>query len=159
MILNADYDYKRKVNTLYLKKRKDKYSEVFYIEYQNDDSYIIKSLSTDSFLEVSEEIEEKRFLLSFNENIEGDKQKWYFLSNDQDYYFIVSKNNSKCGIDVTDNRVKNNVRMQCYYPNGKYNQLFKLISIKQLNGGKFLALIIFFIYYFSEITNKCSLFY
>ena len=101
---------------------------------------IIKSLSTDSFLEVSEEIEEKRFLLSFNENIEGDKQKWYFLSNEQDYYFIVSKNNSKCGIDVTDNRVKNNIRMQCYYPNGKYNQLFKLISIKQLNGGKFLAL-------------------
>jgi hypothetical protein len=148
MILNADYDYKRKVNTLYLKKRKDKYSEVFYIEYQNDDSYIIKSLSTDSFLEVSEEIEEKRFLLSFNENIEGDKQKWYFLSNEQDYYFIVSKNNSKCGIDVTDNRVKNNIRMQCYYPNGKYNQLFKLISIKQLNGGKFLALnfIIFFLY-------------
>ena len=63
MILNADYDYNRKVNTLYLKKRKDKYSEVFYIEYQND-SYIIKSLITDSFLEVSEEIEEKRFLLS-----------------------------------------------------------------------------------------------
>ena len=145
MILNVDYDYNRKVNTLYLKKRKDKYSEVFYIEYQND-SYIIKSLITDSFLEVSEEIEEKRFLLSFNENIEGDKQRWYFLSNNQDYYFIVSKNNSKCGIDVTDNRVKNNVRMQCYYPNGKYNQLFKFISIKQSNGGKFLEFnfIIFF---------------
>ena len=66
----------------------------------------------------------------------------------QDYYFIVSKNNSKCGIDVTDNRVKNNERMQCYYPNGKYNQLFKFISIKQSNGGKFLEFnfIIFFIY-------------
>ena len=34
IILNVDYDYNRKVNTLYLKKRKDKYSEVFYIEYQ-----------------------------------------------------------------------------------------------------------------------------
>ena len=151
MILNADYDYNRKKNTLYLKKRKDKYSEVFYIEYQNDGSYIIKSVSTDSFLEVSEKIEEKRFLLSFNENIEGDNQKWYFLSNDQKYYFIISKNNSKCGIDVTDNRVKNNVRMQCYFPNGKNNQLFKFIPIKIVNGGKFIQLnfiILFYILFF-----------
>ena len=153
MILNADYDYNRKKNTLYLKKRKDKYSEVFYIEYQNDGSYIIKSLSTDSFLEVSEKIEEKRFLLSFNENIEGDEQKWYFLSNNQEYYFIISKNNSKCGIDVTDNRVKNNVRMQCYFPNGKNNQLFKFIPIKKVNGGKFLQfnfIILFYILFFHK---------
>ena len=74
-----------------------------------------------------------------------------FLSNDQEYYFIVSKNNSKCGIDVTDNRVKNNVRMQCYFPNGKNNQLFKFIPIKKVNGGKFIQfnfIILFYILFF-----------
>ena len=138
MVLNVGYDYKQKKNTLYLNKRKDKYSEVFYIEHQKDNSYLIKSFFLDSFLEVSTGIDEKRFPLAFNKTVEGDKQKWYILSINKDYYFIISKDESKCGIDVTDNKAKNNVKMQCYSPNGKINQLYKLISIQNTNKAKYI---------------------
>ena len=103
--LNIIYDYNKKINTINLNKIKDKYSQVFYIEYQKDNFYLIKSILTNSFLEISEGIN-NRFPLSFNEKIEGDNQKWYIISNTNDYYFIVSKNDSKCVIDVNTDKVK-----------------------------------------------------
>jgi len=88
--------------------------------------------------------------LSFNEKIEGDNQKWYIISNTNDYYFIVSKNDSKCVVDVNTDKVKNNLYVQCYSPNGKNNQLFKFISIKKVNPAKYLQLnfLIYCFYFF-----------
>ena len=147
--LNIIYDYNKKIYTINLNKIKDKYSQVFYIEYQKDNSYLIKSILTNSFLEISEGIN-NRFPLSFNEKIEGDNQKWYIISNTNDYYFIVSKNDSKCVVDVNTDKVKNNLYVQCYSPNGKNNQLFKFISIKKVNPAKYLQLnfLIYCFYFF-----------
>ena len=58
-------------------KRYDKYNEVFYIEYQNDNSYLIKSIFN-TFLGVSNRMLKKSFNLSFYRNVEVDNKNGIF---------------------------------------------------------------------------------
>ena len=102
IVLKIGYNKNKKENSLYLGKRYDKYSEVFYIEHQNDNSYLIKSIFN-TFLGVSNRISKKSFNLSLYSNIKDDNQKWYILSNNN-YYFIVSKN--QCSISVSKKKKK-----------------------------------------------------
>ena len=127
LVLKIGYNKKKEKNSLYLDKTDDKYSEVFYIEHQNDNSYLIKS-NFNTFLGVSNRISKKSFDLSFYNNVKNNNQKWNIISND-DYYFIVSKNRSKCVISVLTNK-KNKFNIECFYPNGTSNQMFKLIKKK-----------------------------
>ena len=91
-IIKLKYDNIQKNNYLSLNKKEGKKSELFKNEYQNDDgSYTIKSLISNTFLGVTENIEyyntnEKSISLEFYPNVDGKKQKWYFLTNNKDFY-------------------------------------------------------------------------
>ena len=64
------------------------------------------------------------FMIKFYKNLYDDKQKWYFLSNIENYYYIISKYGTKCTFDIINTNF-----ISCNLPSGKESQLFKLIPI------------------------------
>ena len=119
---------KKKRNVLYLNTKKNRASEVFFIKYQNDNSYLIKSVYGKKFLGVNKE-NIKKVKISFDEKNEGNKVKWLILPN-LNNYFIISQVNLNCILSVKTFKSKNYSKILCEYPNGKDNQLFKLIPVE-----------------------------
>ena len=122
-------------NQLYLKENNNSLIE-FEIKYQNDGTYTIKNIELGIYLGVSNiqlrdefNILLKEYDFKFTKNFEGINQKWYILSNRNDYYYLVSAHNSKCLLSVSKKKIKNNLKILCFFPNGKKTQLFKLIKI------------------------------
>ena len=112
--------------TLILNYKKNTYNEIFYIKYENNNTYSIKSFYKNLYIGISEMNDLKnKFIIQFSQNLHNDTQKWYFLSNIENYYYIVSKYESKC---VFDSKLKNN-SISCNLPSGNENQLFKLLQI------------------------------
>ena len=130
-IIKLKYDNIQKNNYLSLNKKEGKKSELFKIEYQNDDgSYTIKSLISKTFLGVTENIEyyntnEKSISLEFYPNVDEKKQKWYFLTNNKDFYYITSAN-ELCSLDISSDDANDDSKIKCYYANGTKSQMFKL---------------------------------
>ncbi len=71
----------------------------------------------------------KEYYFKFTKTFEGINQKWYILSNRNDYYYLVSADDSKCLLSVSNKLIKYNSKILCLFPNGKKNQLFKLIRV------------------------------
>ena len=122
-------------NKLYLKEKNDSINDMFEIKHQKDGTYTIKNIELGIYLGVSKNqirdefnIPLKEYYLKFTKNIEGINQKWYILSNINDYYYLVSADNSKCLLSISNKKIKNNAKIICFFPNGKKNQLFKLIK-------------------------------
>ncbi len=122
-------------NQLYLKENNDSLNE-FEIKYQNDGTYTIKNIELGIYLGVSNiqvrdefNILEKEYYFNFTKTFEGIKQKWYILSNRNDYYFLVSVDSSKCVLSLSNEIIKYNPEILCIFPNGSENQLFKLIKV------------------------------
>ena len=129
LVINFGFVGRRKKrNVLYLNTKKNISSEVFFIKYQNDNSYLIKSVYGKKFLGVNKE-KIKKVKISFNEKNEGNKEKWLILPNSNNY-FIISKVNLNCVLSVKTFKPKNYSKILCEYPNGKDNQLFKLIPVE-----------------------------
>ena len=136
MNLNLNYDSENKVN-LVLNNRNEENS-IFYIEYLNDGTYSIKNIKTNLYLGVSEKesvdefgVPNKEFTLQYNKIFDGNNQKWYFLTNTKDYFYIVAGHHSQCALDVNMNNIKDKFQITCYICKGGKNQLFKLIKSKK----------------------------
>ena len=71
------------------------------IEYHNDNSYTIKSISNGKYLGISKG---RKLSLRFTKNVIGNNQKWYFLTNKKIYYYTASKDHSKCSLSIFYNR-------------------------------------------------------
>jgi hypothetical protein len=127
MVVHLDNDYINNRSNLYLNPNKNQYAEVFDIEYDNDNSYTIKSISNGKYLGISKG---RKLSLRFTKNVIGNNQKWYFLTNKKIYYYIVSKDHSKCSLSIFYNhRLKYN-QIFCFPPTGKRNQLFKFLKVR-----------------------------
>ena len=125
MVWYLNYESIENNLSLLLKSKKNTYKEIFYIKYENNDNYSIKSLYTNLYLGVSEMNDLKEiFMIKFYKNLYDDKQKWYFLSNIENYYYIISKYGTKCTFDIINTNF-----ISCNLPSGKESQLFKLIPI------------------------------
>ncbi len=137
MNINIDYNNDFNETTLILKQTNQNENEIFKIEYQNDGTYGIKSLAYDSFIGISgNQIYDSEFNFTLeeytyqlNNKIVNDKQKWFFLTNTETYFFIVSAFDSKCALDVSSKNIRNGVEIKCLVPNGGRHQLYKLIRI------------------------------
>ena len=137
MNINIDYNNDFNETTLILKQTNQNENEIFKIEYQNDGTYGIKSLAYDSFIGISgNQIYDSEFNFTLeeytyqlNNKIVNDKQKWFFLTNTETFFFIVSAFDSKCALDVSSKNIRNGVEIKCLVPNGGRHQLYKLIRI------------------------------
>ena len=123
-------------NQLYLKEKNDSITDKFEIKYQKDGTYTIKNIELGIYLGVSNiqlrdefKIPLKEYSFKFTKTFEGINQKWYILSNRNDYYYLVSADGSKCLLSVFNKLIKYNSKILCFFPNGKKNQLFKLIKV------------------------------
>jgi hypothetical protein len=116
-------------NQLYLKENNDSLNE-FEIKYQNDGTYTIKNIELGIYLGVSNiqlrdefKIPLKEYSFKFTKTFEGINQKWYILSNRNDYYYyLVSADDSKCLLSVSNKLIKYNSKILCLFPNGKKDQ-------------------------------------
>ena len=141
MNINIDYNNDFNETTLILKQTNQNENEIFKIEYQNDGTYGIKSLAYDSFIGISgNQIYDSEFNFTLEEytyqlkkNVEDYRQKWFFLTNTDIYFFIVSAYDSKCALDVSSKKIVNNVEIKCLVPNGGKHQLYKLIKVDSLD--------------------------
>ena len=128
-IINYKYNEIKNKNYLCLNKRTMNNSELFKIEYQNDGSYTIKSLISNYFLGVTDNINyfynEKSVSLGFYPNVEGINQKWYFLTNNKPFYYITSAY-ELCALDIPWGDANDNSKIRCYSPNGSKSQMFLL---------------------------------
>ena len=128
-IIKFKYNEIKNKNYLLLNKRTKNNSELFKIEYQNDGSYTIKSLSSNYFIGVTDDLKlinnEKSISLGFYSNVDGKKQKWYFLTNKQPFYYITSAYEI-CALDVPWGKANDNSKIRCYSPNGTKSQMFLL---------------------------------
>lgn len=130
MVLTVN-DNNTKQDFLLLNDRKNINNQLFYIKYENDNFYSIKNIFNDLYLGISKVTDERNiYTIEFNKKIEDNTQKWYFLSNLKDYYFIVSKDTSNCVLAILGSKSKNNSEIICHFPNGQNNQKFKLINVK-----------------------------
>lgn len=129
IIINFKYNETKNKNYLRLNKRTKNNSELFKIEYQNDGTYTIKSLSSNYFIGVTDDINlfyyEKSISIGFYSNIDGKKQKWYFLTNKEPFYYITSAY-ELCALDVPWGKARDNSKIRCYSPNGTKSQMFVL---------------------------------
>ena len=133
-IINFKYNEFKNKNYLLLNNKEGKNSELFEIEYQNDDgSYTIKSLSSNYFIGISDNVsiyrKEKSFSIGFYPKVEGKKQKWYFLTNKEPFYYIASADEF-CALDVPWGQANDNSKIRCYTPNGTKSQMFILKNNK-----------------------------
>jgi len=110
-------------NQLYLKEKNYSINDIFEIKFQNDGTYVIKNIDLDIYLGISNiqlrdefNIPLKEYYLKFIKNFEGINQKWYFLSNTNNYYYLVSAHNSLC---VSNKTIQNNSKILFLFPNGK----------------------------------------
>ena len=124
-------------NQLYLKEKNASITDTFEIKYQSDGTYTIKNIELGIYLGVSNiqlrdefKIPLKEYSFKFTKTFEGINQKWYILSNRNDYYYLVSAHDSKCLLSVFKKEIKYNSKILCFFPNGKKDQLFKLIKVK-----------------------------
>jgi len=128
-IINYKYNEIKNKTYLRLNKRTMNNSELFKIEYQNDGSYTIKSLISNYFLGVTDNINyfynEKSVSLGFYPNVEGINQKWYFLTNNNPFYYITSAY-ELCALDIPWGDANDNSKIRCYSPNGSKSQMFLL---------------------------------
>ena len=140
MNINIDYNSDFNETRLLLKQTNNNDNEIFKIEYQNDGTYGIKSLAYDSFIGISgNQIYDNEFNFTLEEytyqlynKIEDYKQKWFFLTNTETYFFIISAYESICALDVASKKIQNDVEIKCLVPNGGKHQLYKLIKIDNL---------------------------
>ena len=140
MNINIDYNSDFNETRLLLKQTNNNDNEIFKIEYQNDGTYGIKSLAYDSFIGISgNQIYDSEFNFTLEEytyqlynKIEDYKQKWFFLTNTETYFFIISAYESICALDVASKKIQNDVEIKCLVPNGGKHQLYKLIKIDNL---------------------------
>ena len=123
-------------NQLYLKEKNGTINDTFEIKFQNDGTYIIKNIDTDTYLGVSNiqvrdefNIPLREYYFKFTKNFKKINKKWYILSNKDNYYYIVSGHNSKCVLSIFNKIIHDNSKIFCLFPNGKKNQLFKLKKI------------------------------
>ena len=105
-------------NQLYLKEKNDSITDKFEIKYQKDGTYTIKNIELGIYLGVSKfrlrdefNIPLKEYYLKFTKTFEGINQKWYILSNVNDYYYLVSADDSKCLLSVSNKVIKNNSKI------------------------------------------------
>ena len=140
MNINIDYNSDFNETRLLLKQTNNNDNEIFKIEYQNDGTYGIKSLAYDSFIGISgNQIYDNEFNFTLEDytyqlynKIEDYKQKWFFLTNTETYFFIISAYESICALDVASKKIQNDVEIKCLVPNGGKHQLYKLIKIDNL---------------------------
>ena len=140
MNINIDYNSDFNETRLLLKQTNNNDNEIFKIEYQNDGTYGIKSLAYNSFIGISgNQIYDNEFNFTLEEytyklynKIEDYKQKWFFLTNTETYFFIISAYESICALDVASKKIQNDVEIKCLVPNGGKHQLYKLIKIDNL---------------------------
>lgn len=79
MVLSINKNNKNQ-NILLLNDEKIINNQLFYIKYESNSFYSIKSIYNDLYLGVSEKTDERNlFRIEFKKRIEDDKQKWYFL--------------------------------------------------------------------------------
>jgi len=103
---------------LFLKEKNESIIDTFEIKFQNDGTYTIKIIELDIHLGVSNiqlrddfNIPLKEYYLKFTKNFEGINQKFYILSNRNDYYYIVSLHDSKCLLIISNKKIKDNFKI------------------------------------------------
>ena len=105
----------------------------FYLKYDGNGYYTIKSLNSGKVLDVAGGVTERGTNVQQWENNSTDAQKWVIKKTSDEYYNIISKV-SGINLEVTNSKTVNGTNIQINMPEDSLNQKFILSRLED-NGG------------------------